>query len=247
VWLRPPDLPHPDGVWDAPLRRYVFAAVAGIPGVQTPRRGFARSTVEGPLARRRLAKRHPRTGFGCFLSFGSGSTVWRTSAIPGGQWTSVRRPSHRVRNRIVRERSSSEVGRRSSRNRGHLPIELAAPTHLSVALRSFWGWSRDRSVEDLPPVVLRLAWTHSSECSHKGRSSLASFGTHLPTSNGPFWSRRASADVIFGWQTRRPRTARPGVTDLCRRHLRVTRTAASISRMGAADMVTLSFGRARSG
>lgn len=140
VWLRPPDLPHPDGVLDAPLRRFVFATVPGSPGVQTPSRGFARSTVEGRRWSAGGMRETPCSdGVRLLPVLRVRQYGLRTSAVPGGQWTSVCRSSYRVRNQIVRELSSSEVGRRSSWYRGHLPTALEATTHLSGALRSFRG------------------------------------------------------------------------------------------------------------
>jgi hypothetical protein len=198
VWLRPPDLPHPDGVLDAPLRRFVF--------VPSPAFLVSRHRVAGsPAARSKVAAGLPEAnetpqpdGIRLLPVLRGRQYGLRTSAIPGGQWTSVCWSSYRVRVRIVRERSSSEVGRRSNRNRGHPPTCLVASTHSSGVLRNFWGWSRSRSVEDLPPVVLRRAWTRLLGRNRNRRSSLASFGTHHPSSNGPFRVRRTSADVIFG-------------------------------------------------
>lgn len=179
VWLRPPELPHPDGVLDGPLRGLMFAACCETPGSDGVR--------PFPVLR---GRRH-------------GS---RSSAVPGGHSTSVGGSSHWVRLRLVREQASSGVrrsvgpgsGSSSSRTRSNNPLIGGSSELLGLARRR-------RSVEGQPPVVLCHSWAHPSGRNFERRSSLVSFGTHLPTSNVPTRVRGTDSGVIFGWQWRRPR------------------------------------------
>jgi hypothetical protein len=183
VWLRPPELPHPDGVLDGPLRRFMFALVA---------------------------KRQARSGFGCLLSFGAGDTVRVYRRSP----EATRLRSEGLHTGYDFGSSASRPLRGSADGRTGIgvifqPHSKQQPTYrelLGASGVGATGWS----VEGQPPVVLRQSWAHPSGRNRVRRSSLVSFGTHLPTSNVPT----------------------PGATDHCWRHLRVAMAAAPNTRPG---------------
>lgn len=145
VWLRPPELPHPDGVLDGSLRRLVFAACC-----ETPHPDGVRSF---PVLRGR--RRGPRS-----------------SAVPGGHPTSVGGSSHRARLRLDLEQASSGVRRRdgpgsgssSNRNRSINPLIGSSSELLGLT-------PRRRSVEGQPPVVLCQSRAHPSGRTFERRSS----------------------------------------------------------------------------
>lgn len=173
VWLRPSELPHPDGVLDGPLRRFMSALVA---------------------------ERQARTGFGRFLSFGAGDTVRIHRRSP----EAIRLRSEGLPTGYGFGSSASRPLRRSADGRIGIgvicqPHSKQQPTYRELLGASGVG-AKGRSVEGQPPVVLRQSWAHPSGRNRVRRSSLVSFGTHLPTSNVPTWVRGTSAGVIFGWR-----------------------------------------------
>lgn len=180
VWLRPQDLLH----------RMVFWT--GL---------FGGSCSQ-------LAVRHlVRSRFGRFPAFGLGSTV----RIHRRSLEAIRLRSGGLRTGYDFEPLASHSSSGGRQTDGARSGSSASRTLQTLVYRGLFGAlvgvSGARRVEDLPPVVLRLARVHPSGRNRTRRSSLASFGTLLPTSNVPIRAQRTPAGVIFGWQTRRPKAS----------------------------------------
>lgn len=194
-----------------------------------------------------VAKRQARTGFGCYLSFGAGDTVRVHRRSP----EATRLRSDGLLTGYDFGSSASRPLRGSADGRTGIGVVFQPYSKHQPAYRELFGASGvgapGRSVEGQPPVVLRQSWAHPSGCNLERRSSLVSFGTHLPTSNVPIRVRRTTACAIFGWQRQRPRPLDPGAAVRCRRHLRVAMAEARGTQSGAADTGSLSFGRGKPG
>ena len=157
-----------------------------------------------------VAKRQARTGFGCFLSFGAGDTVRVYRRSP----EATRLRSEGLLTGYEFGSSASRPLRGSADGRTGIGVIFQPHSKQQPIYRELLGASgvgaTGWSVEGQPPVVLRQSWAHPSGRNRVRRSSLVSFGTHLPTSNVPT----------------------PGATDHCWRYLRVAMAAAPNTRPG---------------